>query len=78
MSNVLIDQKNQLEELKTKTDAHEVLTIQVKIVHEIKTRMMMFKAEHDSEVSKMTREIGALRQAFYWFHKIVSIFRVDL
>ena len=69
MSNVLIDQKNQLEELKTKTDTHKILTVQVKIVHEIKTRMMMLKSEHDSELSKMTREIGALRQAFSGFNK---------
>lgn len=45
------------------TDAVEMIKLQTKIVHEIKTRIMMLKADFDQEMSKKNREIISLRQA---------------
>ena len=62
LSGVVVDEKNELEELKSVKDAGQVVKVQTKIVHEIKTKMMMIKSEFDRKLLTKDKEIAILRK----------------
>ena len=62
LSGVNVDEKNELEGLKSVIDAGEVVKVQTKIVHEIKTKMMMMKSEFDRKILTKDKEIAILRK----------------
>ena len=62
LSGVIVDEKNELEGLTSIKDANQIVKVQTKVVHEIKTKIMMMKSEFDRKILTKDKEIAILRK----------------